>query len=370
MTVLVGLVLAAVAFGADGGLRLERTTWTEVGLILGGAGLVARALLTGRAAGRLYGGLTLLAFAALGVFTAVSIVWSVAPGDSWLEANRTLAYVATFAGGLALVRIAPGRWAAVLNGISLACVVVCGWALLTKVFPGALAADETYARLREPFGYWNAIGLMAALGVPPLLWLAARRSGNPAANALAWPALGLLFTCIMLSYSRGALLALVLGLALWFAAVPLRLRGVLPLVAAASLGAGGRVGVRARRAHDRRRAARRARRRRPRARGSCSCCASCCWRRAGGQLRRRRGARLSPRTRRLAGRGWSAALALVPVALLLALARRRAAINGQVSDGWDEAHRPRGGDADQHPGPPARDLLGARALLARGVDDL
>ena len=124
-----------------------------------------------------------------------------------------------------------------LNGISLACLLVCGWALLTKVFPGALAADETYARLREPFGYWNAVGLMAALGVPPLLWLAARRSGHPAANALAWPALGLLFTCIMLSYSRGSLLALVLGLGLWFAAVPLRLRGVLPLLAAAAASA-------------------------------------------------------------------------------------------------------------------------------------
>ena len=67
----------------------------------------------------------------------------------------------------------------------------------------------------------------------------ARRSGHPAANALAWPALGLLFICLMLSYSRGALLALVLGLALWFAVVPLRLRGVLPLLVA-----GGRVGAR------------------------------------------------------------------------------------------------------------------------------
>ena len=73
----------------------------------------------------------------------------------------------------------------------------------------------------QPFGYWNAVGLMAALGVPPLLWLAARRSGNQPRNALAWPALGLLFTALMLSYSRGALLALLVGLAFWFAVVPL-----------------------------------------------------------------------------------------------------------------------------------------------------
>ena len=82
LTVLVGLVLAAVAFAADGGLRLERTTWTEVGLILGGGLLVVWALLTGRAAGRLHGGLTLLGLAALAVFTALSIIWSVAPADS------------------------------------------------------------------------------------------------------------------------------------------------------------------------------------------------------------------------------------------------------------------------------------------------
>ena len=53
---------------------------------------------------------------------------------------------------------------------------------------------------------------MAALGVPPMLWLAARRSGHAAANALAWPAIGVLFVCLMLSYSRGALAALVLGI--------------------------------------------------------------------------------------------------------------------------------------------------------------
>ena len=136
-------------------------------------------VLTRRIAPPLYGGLTLLGLTALGVYTALSITWSLAPADSWLETSRTFAYVAAFAGALALVRLVPGRWAAVLNGIGLGCVLVCAWALLTKVFPEALAPDETFARLREPFGYWNAVGLMAALGVPPLLWLAARRTGPP-----------------------------------------------------------------------------------------------------------------------------------------------------------------------------------------------
>ena len=237
LTLAVGGVLAAVAFIADGGLRLERTTWTEVGLILLGAGLVAAALVARRLDGRLYGGMMLLGFAALTVFTALSVIWSVSPADSWLEANRTLAYLAALAGAVALARLTPERWPSVLHGVALGCVLVSVWALMTKVFPGALAPEETYARLREPFGYWNAVGLMAALGVPPVLWLAARRSGRPAVNALAWPALGLLFTCLMLSYSRGALLALLIGLVYWFSVVPLRLRGALPLVVAASASA-------------------------------------------------------------------------------------------------------------------------------------
>ena len=82
------------------------------------------------------------------------------------------AYVAAFAGALALVRLVPGRWAAVLSGIGLGCVLVCVWALATKVFPEALSPDETFARLREPFGYWNAVGLMAASACCCSWWIA------------------------------------------------------------------------------------------------------------------------------------------------------------------------------------------------------
>ena len=127
------------------------------------------------------------------------------------------------------MRLCPARWAGLLYGVLAGSVLVCAWALLTKVFPAALAPDETFARLRAPFDYWNSVGLTAALAVPPLLWLAARRSGHGAVNALAWPRLGLVLVCLMLSYSRGALLALAIGLAVWFAVVPLRLRAVAAL---------------------------------------------------------------------------------------------------------------------------------------------
>ena len=173
-------LLAVVAFVADGGLGLERTTYVEIVVMLLGAALVrgGAADPAARAAGRLHGGLALAAVALLAAYTALSVIWSLAPSDSWIEANRTFAYLSAFAGTMALARIAPGRWPAVLRGIALACVVVCGWALLTKVFPGALAEEEIYARLRAPFDYWNSVGLTAASGI-----LAAAVARAPGARA-------------------------------------------------------------------------------------------------------------------------------------------------------------------------------------------
>jgi O-Antigen ligase len=206
-----------------------------VGLILvGGAVVAATLLVPARAAGgRTYGALAVLAFAALAAFTALSIIWSLAPSDSWLEANLTFSYLAVFAAAAALARLLPGRWRALLYGLAIAAVAVGVWALLTKVFPATLAPDEPYARLRPPFYYWNSVGLACVMGVFPLLWLAVRRDGHAALNALAWPGIGLLLVGLLLAYSRGALLVLGLGLALWLAFVPLRLRSVAVLAAAA-----------------------------------------------------------------------------------------------------------------------------------------
>jgi O-antigen ligase len=230
LTVGLAAILCAVAVTADSGLQVARTTPAEMSLILGGGVAVAGAALLAPRRERLWGGGTLAALVALAVLTALSITWAAQPSDAWIEANRTLAYAAVFAGAVALAHGVPGRWSAVLAAITLAAVALSGYALLTKILPGALNPDEIYARLREPFGYWNSVGLMAALGVPGCLWLGARRTGHQGLNALAYPALGLLVLTILMAYSRGALLAAGVGAAFWFATVPLRLRGAAVLL--------------------------------------------------------------------------------------------------------------------------------------------
>ncbi|HWI07750.1 MAG TPA: O-antigen ligase family protein [Solirubrobacteraceae bacterium] len=167
----------------------------------------------------------------LAVLTALSITWAASPSEAWLEANRTLAYAAVFAGAVALAHSVPGRWSAIVAAITLSAVAISAYAVLTKIFPGALNPDEIYARLRQPFGYWNSVGLAAALGVPGCLWLGTRRTGHQALNALAYPALGLLALTILLSFSRGAVLAAALGAAFWLAVVPRRLRAAALLIA-------------------------------------------------------------------------------------------------------------------------------------------
>jgi Flp pilus assembly protein TadD len=364
----VALGIAATSFAAAGGLRLERTTYVLIAMMLGGATLVAVALIRRprTADTPLYGGGPLLAFGLLAAFTALSVTWSLAPADSWVEANRTFAYLAVFAGGIALARLMPERVGALLAGVGAGCMIVCAWALLTKVFPASLAPDETYARLREPFAYWNSVGLMAALGVPPMLWLAARRTGHAAANALAWPAIGLLLVCLMLSYSRGALAALVIGVAAWFVLVPLRLRatvalaagviGAAPLVAwafsqdglttdeapmAARVDAGHEfgallvlmaavllaVGIAAHFA-----AAQRA---------------------------------PSPHQRRIAGRAAVGVLALLPVVGLIALASAPGGVDGQVSSAWNKLTDP---DARTPANTPGR-FTAASSVRARYWDE-
>ncbi len=233
---LLGAVFVARGFTADNG-PVGRLTTTEIAVTLLGELAATVAALVAPTGRRLWGGVTVLLLAALTAYTALSIIWAIEPAGAWDEANLALSYFAAFAGAAALVRVAPARWRALLGALVLTAVVVSAYSLLTKVYPSIVAA-ASYARLRAPFDYWNAVGLMAVLGIPGCLWLGARRDGHPVLGALAVPGLGVLLTAVVLSVGRGALLATLFVLVLWFAAVPLRLRSAAVL---ATAGAGAAI---------------------------------------------------------------------------------------------------------------------------------
>ena len=234
---LLGAGLAAAALVAKGGTTLGPATSVAIAVTLVGAGVAIYAQLFAPTPQRRWGGVTLALLAGLTAWTALSIAWSVAPADSWAEANRTVAYLAAFAGALGIARLAPERGRTIIAAVLVACLTVCVVAMFDKAFPAVTNSTAELARLREPLGYWNALGLLAAMAVPAALWLGARREGTALGRATAYPLLGIALVTLLFAYSRGALAALLAGLVVWFAIVPLRLRSLVVLVSGC-LGAG------------------------------------------------------------------------------------------------------------------------------------
>ena len=234
---LLGLAFVALVFAGGGGLQLDDITRVELPLIVLSGLVIALAVLYGRR-GPLSGALPLVLFAALAALTALSVAWSIAPADSWAEANRTLAYLMAFGAALVAARMFPRSSAVLLNALIVALGAVAVYALITRVWPEVLSAEDQFARISEPLGYWNAVGATAAMSIPPILWLGTRRSGSPLGRALAFPMLGLVMLTMLLTQSRGSLAAGLFGIGLWLALVPLRLRTLpLLLVPAAVAGA-------------------------------------------------------------------------------------------------------------------------------------
>ena len=224
-----GLLLIGVSVAAGPGLTSGRAVLVNALGVVIGLGTVAfcrsrpgRPGVAGQWSVALFG-----LFVALSGF---SITWSVDPSATWEEVNRLLGYLAVYTGAVVIARTFPRRWRTLMLGLALASVAMSVIALASKISPELLAPNERYARLREPLQYWNAVGLIAAFGIPLWLYLGTRRHGRPILDILAAPALTILFVTIMLAYSRGSLIAAVLGVAVWLVLAPARLRSVATLV--------------------------------------------------------------------------------------------------------------------------------------------
>src|SRR5439155_8704184 len=138
---------------------------------------------------------------------ALTMLWSVAPDDSWLEANRSLAYALAV-----LLALGAGASARAIERIALGWLLIATavavYALAGKVAPGAVAPDEPIARLRAPLQYWNALALVCAMGLPVALRVATDTARSPRPRLVALAATYALALAMGLTYSRRGLVAL------------------------------------------------------------------------------------------------------------------------------------------------------------------
>jgi hypothetical protein len=158
----------------------------------------------------------------LTAWTALSLLWAPLGGRAQDDLQRVLLYLAYFAAALALLRgPVVRRWLepAVAGGA----LVVVGYGLTERLLPGLLEFDRSRTasgRLEQPLTYWNAEGAVAAIG----LLLSVRIAGDserPKAHRGVAAAAGVpLGLGVYLSFSRGALAAVAVGLVVLLALAP------------------------------------------------------------------------------------------------------------------------------------------------------
>jgi hypothetical protein len=224
------LVGFAPVFGlaaSNGGFFPTSWGWAALSLLLvaGGALVVRERLVLTRAEAAF-----LALVGALTAWTALSALWSQAPGVPLLETDRSLVYVAALAALFAVSgRRSPMPLAA---GLLAACAGISTWALAGRLAPSAAPRGLVTYRLTSPVGYWNGVGILAVLGALLALGFVlhgARRT----TRALAASSLVVFLSTLTFTFSRGSWLALAAGLLTLLILEPER-RTLAPRLAAAA----------------------------------------------------------------------------------------------------------------------------------------
>jgi hypothetical protein len=211
------------------------------------AGIVAWLLVLAALAGpaplprRLGGRLALTGLALLAAWSAVSFAWAPLSSSATDALQRLLLYLGALTAAAGLLRAPPAQRVAE-PALAAGALVAVGYGLSERLLPGVLEFSRTpnaLGRLEQPLTYWNAMGALAALGAV----LAARLAGDhtrsvwlrAAAAAGSVP----LAAGVWLSFSRGVLAALGIGLLALIALAPGRaqLRAVAALLCTGVAGA-------------------------------------------------------------------------------------------------------------------------------------
>ena len=186
-----------------------------------------------------------VAAGALGLLAAwvlVSQEWSHAPARSAVEFDRVLLYLLTLVLFGSIGRTTDRmRWA--VRVIAIAIGVICVAGLFSRLFPDVFLVDFDVAsdsRLNFPVTYWNTLGLIAALGLVFSLHISSAPDEPRVARVVAAALVPALLVTLYFTFSRGGLLAAVIGVGAYLllvrsAAVVAALAAIVPPAAVAGV---------------------------------------------------------------------------------------------------------------------------------------
>lgn len=175
--------------------------------------------------------LALGACAGMAAWAALSMLWAASPALAWIDANRQAIVLCALVIGAGLGALLPRAPLLLGLGLAAAALVPVGAALLTRILPELLGSDSDLARLSAPVGYWNALALIAVVAAPGALWPAGARPAWRGGLSLGAAGTALVVVTVLLTYSRGGVLALVMALAVTVAFVPATGRALAALAA-------------------------------------------------------------------------------------------------------------------------------------------
>jgi O-antigen ligase len=148
------------------------------------------------------------ALAVYAVWILVSAAWSDSPSRALLEFDRALLYLTTLVLFGSFVQT-PERLRWMLRLTALGIVALCAVALITRVLPDVWPVSPNVAnnRLSYPLTYWNALGLLASVGMVLCLHLASSYREPGAVRVLGSAAMPVLAVTLLFTFSRGAIVA-------------------------------------------------------------------------------------------------------------------------------------------------------------------
>jgi hypothetical protein len=149
-----------------------------------------------------------LAMAGLAGWTLLSAEWSDSAARAYPGYARVLFYglVLLFFGSIPF-DMRRVRW--MTYGLAAAITVICGAAMTARLLPGVIfdTALVSETRLAYPLTYWNALGMLACVGVVLCAHLACSVRDRPVARVLGAGAIPLLTLTLYFTLSRGAIWA-------------------------------------------------------------------------------------------------------------------------------------------------------------------